>query len=293
MIARLVSSYVAIFALVLLALSMGAYTFVGSQYHSLLLPALATPEGELAYSNAMRRVAITIAAFDIPLLIIVGIASWLLARISIAPLNAARERERKFVADAAHELRSPLATIAAVAQSSGDLNLIARTALDASAMITDLLTLARQPSPQLLRREPVDLALISQSCVEEFRPRADASSIALESQLESVIIDGDERRLRELVRNLLENALRHAHHSIAIQVGTNDGKATISVRDDGDGVNPSDREHIFERFFHGDDDATGTGLGLAIASWVAHAHNGTITVNGAEPGAEFVVTLSS
>jgi signal transduction histidine kinase len=290
-IARLVASYVAIFAVVLFALSLGAYVFVGSQYHSLLLPALATPEGQVAYSNAMRRVALTIAAFDTPLLVVVGIASWLLARISMAPLNSARERERQFVADAAHELRSPLATIAAVAQSSGDLNLIARTALDASSTIADLLTLARQPNPQLLRREPVDLALIAQVCVEEFRPRALASSIALDSDLHSVIVEGDERRLRELIRNLLENALRHASQTISITCGALDAAATLSVRDDGDGVKPSDREHIFERFFHGDGAVSGTGLGLAIARWVATAHEGTIGVSDANPGAEFSVTL--
>ena len=292
-IARLVVSYVVIFAVVLLALSFGAYVFVGSQYHSLLLPALATPEGQRAYAVAMQRVALTIAAFDLPLLIIVGLASWLLARISIAPLNAAREREKQFVADAAHELRSPLATIAAIAQSTGDLNLIARTALDASATIADLLTLARQPSPQLLRREPVDLALIAQACVEEFRPRALASSIALESVLQSVIINGDERRLRELIRNLLDNAMRHARRVISVRCSANDSTATISVRDDGEGVKSADRERIFERFFHGDDDKSGTGLGLAIANWVAKAHEGSIVVTDANPGATFVVTLIS
>ena len=95
MIARLVGLYLAVFAAVLAALSIGAYLFVGTQYHSLLLPALATPEGVAAYQHAMERVALTILAFDIPLLIVVGIASWVLARISVAPWVSARDRERE------------------------------------------------------------------------------------------------------------------------------------------------------------------------------------------------------
>src|SRR5271170_7715624 len=88
------------------------------QYHSLLLPALSTPEGAAVYARAMSRVLVTILALDIPLLIVVGIAAWLLARLSIRPLLEAQDRERSFVADAAHELRSPLAAIATIAQAT-------------------------------------------------------------------------------------------------------------------------------------------------------------------------------
>ena len=290
-IARLVASYLTVFAIVLAALSLGAYVFIGQQYRSLLLPALSTPEGIAGYTHTMQRVALTIVAFDIPLLILVGIASWFLARLSLAPLEAARERERRFVADAAHELRSPLATIASVAQSSGDLALISRTALDASETIADLLTLARSPNGTLLQREPTDLAMVARSCIEELRPRAEAASIALDVQLESSIVNGDARRLRELIRNLLENALRYARSTITIRCGPQDGGAMLSISDDGKGVHPEDRNRIFDRFIRADDASEGTGLGLAIARWVAHAHDGSIIVNDANPGAMFVVTL--
>ena len=291
MITRLVTSYLAVFAIVLAALSLGAYIFIGQQYHSLLLPALSTPEGIAGYNHTMQRVLLTIVAFDVPLLIVVGVASWLLARLSLAPLEAARERERQFVADAAHELRSPLATIASVAQSSGDLSVISRTALDASETIADLLTLARSPNGTVLQREPIDLAMVARTCIEELRPRATSASVALDVQLESAIINGDARRLRELIRNLLENALRHARSTIVVQCAPQNGGAMLSVSDDGKGVRPEDRNRIFERFFRADTTTEGTGLGLAIAHWVARAHEGSIVVNDANPGAEFIVIL--
>jgi len=117
-IARLTAIYLAIFGVVLLGLSAAAYVFVSMQYRSLLAPALQTPEGQHGYAQAMSHVAIAIAGFDLPLLVFVGIAAYLLARTSLSPLIAARERERSFSIDVAHELRSPLATITAVAQAA-------------------------------------------------------------------------------------------------------------------------------------------------------------------------------
>jgi signal transduction histidine kinase len=295
-IARLVALYLAVFAVVLTALSMGAYLFVGTQYHSLLLPALSTPEGHAVYAGAMRRVALTIVAFDIPLLIVVGLASWLLARISVAPWLSAREREREFIADAAHELRSPIATISSVAQASRAasesdmrraLELIVKTSLDTSALIGDLLTLARSPSPALLQREPVDVSAIARDCATEFRTRAADAGIELTADLQSALVDGDERRLRELVRNLLENALHHARRAIGLRCEAAGGRAILTVTDDGPGVEPELRERIFERFFR-NGEAAGTGLGLSIVRWVAQAHGGSVAVHEGGHGATFV-----
>ena len=118
LIARTTALYLLIFACVLAALDAGAYVFIQREYISFLGPALGTAEGGAGLAAAMRRVLLTILAIDVPLIAVVGLASYALARVTIAPLEAARERERIFAADAAHELRSPLTAIASVAQAA-------------------------------------------------------------------------------------------------------------------------------------------------------------------------------
>ncbi|HTV91240.1 MAG TPA: HAMP domain-containing sensor histidine kinase [Verrucomicrobiae bacterium] len=299
MIARLVGAYLAIFTLVLAVASVALYLFLAAQYHSMLLPALSTTEGANVYTQTMRRVAVEIAAADVPLLILVGFAAWGLAQLSLRPLFAAQARERAFIADAAHELRSPLATIASVAQAArGDSDVgrlhdvfdtIAKTAIEASAMVGDLLTLARSPKPALLQREPVDLAAIAHACARELEGRASERGLALDLHLSPAIVDGDARRLHELARNLLENALRHAASRVTVVTGAEGGRAVLRVSDDGAGVVPELRERLFERFVSGSEG--GSGLGLAIAQWVVRAHEGTLALDERDAGASFIASF--
>jgi signal transduction histidine kinase len=301
LIARTTAIYLLIFICVLAALDAGAYAFMQREYASVLGPALGTPEGNKALATAMRSVATTIFAIDLPLIAIVGIASYVMARLTIAPLAAARERERVFAADAAHELRSPLTAIASVAQASRNhappnsteaFDTITREALEASALISDLLTLARNPGRAVLQCEPVDLAHVVSGCARDAASAANARNVAIEAAPESAIVDGDERRLRELARNLLENAIRHARSRVRIASSRNGRTCSIVVEDDGDGVAAEDRERVFERFYRRTQDPNGTGLGLAIVRWIASAHDGTVGVDGNEHGgARFVATL--
>jgi signal transduction histidine kinase len=301
LIARTSALYLLVFVCVLAALDAGAYAFMAREYASWLQPALGTPEGSTALAAAMRRVIVTIALFDVPLIVIVGLASYVLARATLAPIFAARERERIFSSDVAHELRSPLAAIASVAQAAREtaspesreaFDTIASDALDASAIVTDLLTLARDPGHAALQCEPVDLAAVVARCARDAAEQARAGGVRIESSTNSAIVDGDERRLRELTRNLLENAVRHAHSWVRI-ASLHDGRScAIVVEDDGDGIPPEDRERVFERFFRRGDDPAGTGLGLAIVRWIANAHYGSVSVsNGTSGGARFTATL--
>lgn len=301
MIARATVLYLLVFVCVLLALDAGAYFFMVREYTSLLGPALGTPEGNTALAAAMRKVVLTIAMLDVPLVIAVAAASYLLARASIAPLAAARERERVFAADAAHELRSPLATIASIAQAARAtadpaareaFESIVRTALDASGIVSDLLTLAREPGRSVLQCEPVDLGAIVAGCAREAAAAARERGVVLSSAPASAIVDGDERRLRELTRNLLDNAIRHARGNVDVATETDGKSCAIVVDDDGEGVAPNERERIFERFYRHSDDGSGTGLGLAIVRWIVRAHDGTIDVRTAPlGGARFVASF--
>jgi signal transduction histidine kinase len=249
----------------------------------------------------MMRVTLTIFAFDIPLLALVGAASWLLARASLAPLLAARVREREFAADAAHRLRSPLATIAAVAQAARpeapdrlgqDFDTITQAAMDASQTVGELLTLARPATSQLLQREPVDVAVLAKNVSKEFEARAAQRGLSIANRAQSAIVNGDERRLRELLRTLLENALRHARSAITVDSHRNGRTVDLLISNDGDAVETAYRERIFERAFSGD--GQGSGLGLAVVRWIARAHEGDAFVRDDEHGgAQFVVRLPS
>lgn len=301
MIARLALRYLLVFAIVLAALSAGAYFFVAREYASMVLPAINTPEVARGYAIAMQRVMLTILAFDVPLLIVVGVAAWMLARASLDPLIAAQERERAFAADAAHALRSPLATIASVAQAAradappvlaDALTTIARAALDASATVGDLLTLARSAQPGALAKEPIDLGAVVSDTAKEYRQIATDRGLKLEVEPSSVIVEADERRVREMTRNLLSNAVRHAKSFVRVRVSAGP-EAQLVVTNDGEPVAADAKPRVFDRFFRADGQSEGTGLGLAIVRWIASAHGGSVLVRDCErgSGAEFVVRL--
>lgn len=288
------------FTAILAGISAVGYTLIGRTYASSLQPLSGTPEYAAAYGSAMRHVASSIALFDIPLLLLFGAVAYLFARSAVEPLVAARERERRFAAEAAHELRSPLATIATVAQAAkagtpGDVaaafDTIARTALDASAIVADLLTLAREPAAHALHLEPLDLAMVAQQCVAEFADRARAAHIELRLDAASAIVNGDERRIRELLRNLLENGLRHARTGLLVRAGCAGKTATIRVEDDGPGIEPSMQERIFDRFYRADEKSEGLGLGLSIGRWIAAAHGGELRAASAGQGTAFILRL--
>jgi two-component system OmpR family sensor kinase len=202
----------------------------------------------------------------------------------VRPLVAAREREARFAAEAAHELRTPLARIASVAQSArggGDaarddaLARIAATAVEASATIGDLLALVREERVAPRLSEPVDLGALARSAVDG----APRDGLRHDAEIAGEAwVEGDERRLRRLVENLLENAARHARSVVHVRVRPDGERIALSVEDDGPGVPPELRERIFERFVRGDDDERGSGLGLAICRAIARAHGGDVVL---------------
>ncbi|HYZ17720.1 MAG TPA: HAMP domain-containing sensor histidine kinase [Candidatus Acidoferrum sp.] len=293
-IVRLCVSYLAILTVLLLGLDAAAYAYIDRTQHDVLEPVLGLPEGQAAYAEQMRRTALGLALLDVPLLIVAGAASYVLATLSVRPLIAAREREAQFSAEAAHELRTPLARIAGLAQSARGhdddprdeaLERIERLALDAAATTGDLLALVREERVAPRLAEPVDLAALVRDVAGGARREGIAYELALE---ENCWIVGDERRVRRLAENLIQNALRHARSRVRLRVGAEGTKIVLAVEDDGAGVPADLRDRLFERFVRGDDDEHGSGLGLAICRSIARAHGGDVVL---EERSRFVARL--
>lgn len=276
------------------AISVVAYLFVESNYRSIVAPALDTPEGRAGLAAAMRPALYAILSCDALLLLIVGVASYALASAALRPLALAREREERFTADIAHEMRTPLGAIAAVSQAAigGDpedaqraLATIARRAIESGELVGDLLTLARASDADALEREPVDLGdIVARVCRDA---AAAHPQPPIEATVATAIVTGDERRLLALTRNLVENARERARSRVVVDLTSADGYAILTVDDDGPGVPPELEGRLFERFAKGND-SRGSGLGLAICRWVANAHGGEIRHAG---GARFVVRI--
>lgn len=212
-------------------------------------------------------------------------------------LEQGQTRQRRFISDASHELRSPVATIrqhAEVALSHPNVTRIDELAevvlaedLRLQRMVEDLLLLTKIDEGTLhLWRESVDLDDLL--FAEAARLRATTDVLVDTSEVSAGRVSGDRRQLDKLVRNLIDNAARHAHDKVALSLREHDGEVLLTVDDDGEGIPTFERERIFERFVRleaaRDRDSGGSGLGLAIVAEIAGAHGATIAVRDRPEG---------
>jgi len=218
----------------------------------------------------------------------------------LARIARGNERERQFLADASHELRSPLSVMhtelefAMLRQRSPEETRTTLTSLHAQVsrlvgLCNALLDLAELRSQDLDPREEVDIAQVVADVVERFAVAADAAGRAIRDEVDGeVTIPGNGRWLELAVDNLVSNALRYGHGEVRIRATGDDNGARVSVADEGPGFPPDFEALAFDRFSRAEASRTtrGTGLGLAIVKAVAEAHDGTATICGAE------VTLS-
>jgi signal transduction histidine kinase len=256
----------------------------------------------------LRRQAATIAASGDLSGRLAGLGADELARLGgtlnamLESLEISVDRQRRFVADAAHELRTPLAgmtTALEVAQSHPNTS---QTLVDdllaghrrLGRLVNDLLILAAVDGRAPHRAELVDLAGVVTDCSR--RPVPAGVSLRL-GHLERVFVLGDETQLSRIVSNLVDNALKYAASTVELTVRQDGRQSVISVSDDGPGIPAADRERIWERFTRIEDDRSratgGSGLGLAMVRELTAAHGGTVAVTSGEPGpgATFVVRL--
>ncbi|MEY2444206.1 MAG: hypothetical protein QOE00_786 [Ilumatobacteraceae bacterium] len=223
---------------------------------------------------------------------------------TLARLDNSVERQRRFVADASHELRGPLAALRADLEISlahperTVWNDVARDTLGdverLQNLTDDLLVLARTDDDLQRQHEPVDLTAIVVDGVQALR-RHDIHVTT--SGLDAPgVVEGDDAQLRRMVRNLIHNAEEHAGSNVHITLGTTPGIVRLTVADDGPGIPEMDRQVVFERFVRLDTartrDSGGAGLGLAIVHDVVTNHHGTVAITDTHPhGATFTVDL--
>jgi two-component system OmpR family sensor kinase len=265
--------------------------------------------GQIAAGDLSRRVEPATPRTEIGRL---GLAlNAMLSQIeaAFAQSKASEMRLRRFIADASHELRTPLTSIRGysemlrrgAAESPSDSELARRRIEEESVRMTtlvdDMLLIARLDQGRPLETRPVNLQAIAQDAVDDARAVAPQRDITLNAD-RPIVVSGDDTRLRQVVGNLVRNALVHTPPAspIEVTVSTDDGVARMSVSDHGPGLGPDDAHRIFEPFYRADPsrsrDSGGAGLGLSIVSAVVAAHGGNVTVKETSGGgATFEVEL--
>jgi two-component system, OmpR family, sensor kinase len=215
--------------------------------------------------------------------------------------EGALDRQRQFVADASHELRTPLTSILANLELladdlDGERGEAASSALRSSQrmrrLVGDLLLLARADANRQQPREPTDISRVLVEVAAELGPVADGHRLTVDA--DEAVVAGARDELYRMTLNLVENAIRHTPEGTRIRatVGSEDGDVVLTVQDDGPGVPPELRDHIFERFVRGTGDrGSSSGLGLSIVRAVAEAHGGSVVLEDTRRGALFVVRL--
>jgi two-component system, OmpR family, sensor histidine kinase MprB len=219
---------------------------------------------------------------------------------SQAALGASLRSQQRLIADASHELRTPvtsLRTNAEVLREAHDLTQSEREALlgdvvaqaeELGALVADIIELARDGDPGATVEE-VRLDRLVEEAVE--RAHRHAPGVIFEMALAPCVVEAAPERLGRAVNNLLDNAAKHSPHGGVVEVRVVGGE--LSVRDHGPGVDAADAPHVFDRFYRGAGarDRPGSGLGLAIVRQVAEARGGTVTVEDA-PGGGALFRLS-
>ncbi len=255
-----------------------------------------------------------ILTFGIPLaMLLIGGASWWLSGLAMQPIYQSYQQMQQFTADAAHELRTPLAVVQIAVESALATKIIeseSRTNLEIAqrqirhltSLAEDLLWLSRLEAKQLsMKLQPCCLNDLVSDLEEELAPLAIANSIDLRLEIlvnQPIYTMGDSDRLYRAIANLIQNAIQYTPAGGIVTIGleSSDRHAIVIVRDNGMGIETADLEHIFDRFYRVQADRArntgGTGLGLAIVRAIVQAHNGSIQVDSQiNRGSTFTVSL--
>lgn len=275
--------------------------------------AFVNSDGELKVVQAMKsmdteRGVMKNAVNMILIVVLIGasvslICGYFLSGRSLVPIRKNMERQREFLADASHELRTPIAVIQTnleVVKTCADESVESQMGWIDNAygevqrmnhIVEDLMFLAKADSGDLhFDPEPVELGYLIMSITERFIPLAAQKSIQVISRIpdEPLWIEGDEKQLSQLLVILIDNAIKYSEEGTCVVVSgerVEEGVEMV-VRDQGIGISKEDQKRIFERFYRVDKARSraegGTGLGLSIAHWIVQKHKGVIRVDSEE-----------
>ncbi len=281
----------------------------GSQSKIMQVSAVAIVDSEVAM---LRRLLTVIFISLIIGVLAIAFAGYFLANRALIPIKASWDKQQQFVADASHELRTPITIIKSNIElllrhpeHTIELELIRvtnvlREAIRMRNLVSTLLTLARSDANQLeLQLKVIDLSEVIDDVVEQFTLLTEAKGIELATQVaDNIEIEADKERIHQLFAILLDNALKYTAHSGTILLTCRQtlNWVLIKVTDTGRGISQSDLPQVFDRFFRGDKarprENGGAGLGLSIAQWIVQQHGGKIGIESRlGVGTEVTVSL--
>ena len=295
----------------------------GERYHLHTFPLKTSDERDWGYLQVAQSYHLLdeymqslhlLLIFGVPLaMLLIGGTSWWLSGLAMQPIYRSYQQIQQFTADAAHELRTPLAVTRVAVESALDpaaiesetrtnLEIAQRQVHHLTRLAEDLLWLSRLEAKQLpSQQQPCCLNDLVSDLEEELAPLAMAAQIDLQVTIlvkEPIYVMGDIDRLYRAISNLITNAIQYtpADGVVTIRLEYSDNNAIVTVRDNGIGIAPTDLPYIFDRFYRVQEDRSratgGTGLGLAIVRAIVQTHQGTIQVSSKlDKGSIFTVRL--
>ncbi len=308
---RLALLFAALVVVLVVVSSVFMYLTVRADIRTAASGAYRDTESEQAFvSRSLGSLRWQLVVVDAVIVVVVGAGGLLYARRTLSPIRESVAAQKRFVADASHDLRTPLAIMKAefeVALRGADLDAATRPVLASgleevdrmSGMVEDLLTLSRIDAHQEpLAREPIDLVALARQTADELGALAATTGVTLRAEAAGVApAVGDEGHVRRALRNVLRNAVEHSPAGATVEIAVLRVVAgsQVVVTDHGEGMPPEVLEHVFDRFYRGDEARSrargGSGLGLAIAHWALRGMGGDLTV-ASEVGAGTRVTLT-
>ena len=309
--ARLTLAYAGILVLLLIAFSVVVFALLSMLVWQDVEPFRDDPSIVAAGQRMLVSYAWRLGIANVGGLVLVAGAAFLLAKVTLRPLEQAIALQQQFTNDASHDLRTPLAVIRTEtsaafgsgmplsAEAAQRLSIIDEQARRMERLIDQLLTLSHVDADSALNREPADLVAVVNGVVRDLSPLAEAKCIELQvERSESAVVLGDELKLSQMVGNLVDNAIKYSPDdtSVKLAVWQTRDAAYLTVSDEGQGIPADETERIFLRFHRADrtgsNGQSGHGLGLPLCRWIARAHGGEVTVESREGlGSTFTVRL--